>query len=50
MDYTVPITTNEVAPRTRALLLAVRQALLICLGAVEEYLCMERSITPKHQR
>lgn len=36
--------------RTRVLLLAVRQALLIVLGALEDYLCMERSIVPKHRR
>ena len=46
-----PIYADEQAtPRTRHLLLAVRQALLICLGALEEYLCVERSVTPKHQR
>jgi len=28
----------------------VRQALIICLGAIEDYLEMERSIRPKHLR
>jgi len=35
--------------RERALLLAFRQALIITLGAIEEYLAMERSIVPKHK-
>lgn len=35
---------------TRALLLAVRQALIIALGAVEDYAGMPRSIEPKHKR
>jgi hypothetical protein len=34
----------------RALLLSVRQALIIALGAIEDYLNMERSIIPKHRR
>lgn len=41
-----PILNN----RTRVLLLAVRQALLIALGALEDYLGRERSVTPKHKR
>ena len=41
---------EQISPRTRVLLMAVRQALLICLGAIEDYLQIERSITPKHQR
>ena len=36
--------------RTRVLLLAMRQALIIALGALEDYLEMERSIVPKHRR
>jgi hypothetical protein len=39
-----------VTDRTRALLIAIRQALIIMLGALEDYLEMERSITPKHKR
>jgi hypothetical protein len=35
---------------TRKLLLAMRQALLIALGAIEDYLGMERSVVPKHKR
>lgn len=34
----------------RALLLAMRQAMIIALGAIEDYLGMERSIIPKHRR
>lgn len=41
---------GTVDPRMRMLLLAVRQSLLIVLGAVESYLCMERSVQPKHKR
>ncbi len=32
------------------LLLALRQALIMMLGAMEDYLAMERSIVPKHRR
>lgn len=42
--------TKIVDPRTRALLIALRQALIIALGALEDYLGMKRSITPKHNR
>lgn len=37
-----------VTQRTKALLIALRQALIIALGALEDYLGMERSIIPKH--
>lgn len=36
--------------RTRTLLMAVRQAIIIVLGAIEDYLQMERSIVPRHKR
>lgn len=36
--------------RTRALLLSIRQALIIALGAIEDYLGLERSIVPRHRR
>jgi hypothetical protein len=45
-----PEPTTIIEPRTRTLLLAVRQALIIALGALEDYLCIERSIIPKHRR
>lgn len=32
----------------RLLLLALRQALLIALGAIETYLGLERTVLPKH--
>jgi hypothetical protein len=32
------------------LLTAFRQALIIMLGAIEDYLGMERSIVPRHRR
>ena len=34
----------------RAFWLSIRQALIIMLGAIEDLLEMERSITPKHKR
>jgi hypothetical protein len=36
--------------KTRAFLFTVRQALIILLGALEDYLSLERSIVPKHKR
>lgn len=36
--------------KTRALLLAFRQALIMVLGAIEVYLNYPRSIVPKHER
>ena len=36
--------------KQRTLWLAVRQALIIALGAIEDYLDLERSITPRHKR
>ncbi len=36
--------------KTRILLLAVRQAVLMILGAIEDYLGMERSVVPQHLR
>ncbi len=35
---------------TRTLLYAIRQALFIILGAIEDYLGLERSVVPKHKR
>jgi hypothetical protein len=43
-------TRDVLDPRVRVLLLAIRQALLIALGAIEDYLYLDRSITPKHRR
>jgi hypothetical protein len=36
--------------RARVLLMAVRQALIMCLGAIEDYLEIERSIIPRRKR
>lgn len=36
--------------RERVLLMAVRQALIIALGALEDYLNLERSIVPQRKR
>jgi len=40
----------ETTPRERVLLMALRQALIIALGALETYLDIPRSVTPKHLR
>ena len=40
----------NVDKRTRAFWLSVRQALLILLGALEDYLEMPRSVVPKHRK
>jgi hypothetical protein len=45
-----PEPTTAIEPRARTLLLAVRQALIIALGALEDYLSVPRSIIPKHRR
>lgn len=39
-----------ICDRTRVLLMAIRQALIMVLGAIEDYLEIERSIIPKHRR
>jgi hypothetical protein len=36
--------------RQRVLLMAIRQALIIALGALEDFLCLERSIIPQRKR
>lgn len=36
--------------KTRQLLISVRQALLIALGALEDYLGLPRTVVPKHKR
>jgi hypothetical protein len=41
---------SEVPERQRTLLLAVRQALIMILGALEDWLEIERSIVPRHKR
>lgn len=45
-----PVIHDTISPRQRALLLVVRQALIMILGALEDYLDMDRSIIPKHRR
>jgi len=40
----------QMPERTKVLLLAVRQALIIVLGALEDYMEMERSIVPRRKR
>lgn len=41
---------EAIGPRARALLMAVRQALIMVLGALEDYLGMPRSIVPRRRR
>jgi len=36
--------------RQRVLLMAIRQALIMALGALEDYLGLDRSIVPRHRR
>lgn len=36
--------------RDRVLWLAIRQAMLICLGAIETYLGLDRTVVPKRKR
>jgi len=37
-------------PRTKVLLMHARECLIIMLGALEDYLGMERSIVPRRKR
>ena len=37
-------------PATRRLWMGLRQALIIALGAIEDYLELPRSIVPRHKR
>lgn len=39
-----------VGEREHKLLMALRQALIIALGALEDYLQLPRSIVPNHRR
>ena len=47
-----PISEHEARGRVKSevLLMAVRQALFIVLGAIEDYLGLDRSVIPKHRR
>lgn len=40
----------NIEDKERAFLLTMRQALLMQLGAIEDRLNIERSVTPKHRR
>jgi len=51
--HSTPQTQNEcvtIDPRVRVLWLGIRQGLIIVLGAIEDYLGVERSIVPRHKR
>lgn len=50
MDIAIPPERRIIENRTRVLLMAVRQGLIIILGGIEDYLEIERSITPRHKR
>jgi hypothetical protein len=41
---------DERTDRVRVLLMSLRQALIIALGALEDYLRLERSIVPRRKR
>lgn len=41
---------RAVDERTKVLLLSVRQAIIMMLGALEDYLGLPRSITPRHRK
>lgn len=41
---------DEISPKLRVFLMVIRQAVIIVLGALEDFLGLERSITPKHKR
>ncbi len=42
---------DDILPnKQRIFLLALRQSIIIFLGALEDYLEMDRSIVPKHKR
>jgi len=42
--------TGIMAEQTRTLLMAIRQALIIAIGAIEDYLELQRSIVPRRKR
>jgi len=44
------IQRKMIDPKLKILLMAIRQALLIALGALEEYMGIERSVIPKHKK
>ena len=39
-----------VSEKFRVFLMALRQACIIVIGAIEEFLGMDRSIVPRHKR
>lgn len=45
-----PPPKQEISERQRALLLSIRQALRMILGAIEDYMGMERTHIPNHKR
>jgi hypothetical protein len=46
-----PRVDNAIIPdKQRTFLLVVRQALIMMLGALDDYLNVERSVIPKHKR
>lgn len=42
--------SQEADERQRSLWMGIRQALIIALGSIEDYLEMERSIVPRRKR
>ena len=41
---------NAIDARQRVFLMAIRQALIMALGALEDYLGVDRSIVPRQRR
>ena len=44
------ISPDTIDTRQRVFLMAIRQALIMALGALEDYLGLDRSIVPRHRR
>lgn len=50
MQHSSRAQSRAMTERERRFWIGIRQALIIALGNLEDYLEMERSITPKHKR
>lgn len=49
-DRQKPAEYVTIDPRARIFMISVRQALIMLIGALEDYLGIERSIVPRHKR
>ena len=50
LDLFVKQGRSPLNDRTRRLLMAIRQSLIIAIGAIEDYLELARSIVPRRKR